>query len=198
MNLACKSFFNIGYSLNKCYNCSYCVLKNTNYKQLELPYNKNIPVAVNMFYGDPLLQLDRTYEILDRLEESQHKGVVFLLTKGDYSKFSKREYDLDLHIAFSTFGITHELDGGSVTQFVDNLKESLYDNYTHSIEYRPVITGINDTQSWIFDIAEQYNYPIAYGGLIENQKRVSEKFEDMVKLSKVKCYRKTLKLLEDR
>lgn len=193
----CKSFFNIGYSC-KCLNCSYCVLKNTNFKQLELPYNKNIPIAVNMFYGDAMLQLNNTYKILDMLEQSNHKGVVFILTKADYTKFNIKKYNLDLHIAFSTFGIDSDLDGGSMKQFETNLEYSTMDNYSHSIEYRPIIKGINDDVTMVMKLAEKYNYPVAYGGLIERNKKVDKDIDLKIQSFKIRTYKKTIKLLEAR
>lgn len=198
MNEPCKSFFNLGYSLPKCLNCSYCILKNTHYVCLSLPQDLNAPVAVNMLYGDPMLQVERTEQLLGLLEKNNHKGVVFIATKGNYQIFNKREYDLDLHIAFSTFGIDSPLDGGSMQQFKSNLVSSLTDTYSHSIEYRPIIKGVNDNILPVLNLAEEFNYPIAYGGLIENDKFVDKEIELQMQSYKIKTYRKTIKLLEDR
>ena len=108
-----KSFYLLGDSLPNCYDCKYCRLngekceeKHYNILPTEINHNfSNIPVAVNLFYGDPLLQIDNTINYLKRLETVNHKGPVIIITKGDFSKFPDMPFDLDLHVAFSTFGV---------------------------------------------------------------------------------------------
>ena len=82
-NLA-KSFYLLGDTLDYCYDCKYCRLngekceeKHYNILPSEInPNFTNIPVAVNLFYGDPLLQIDNTIEYLRKLEKVKHKGPV--------------------------------------------------------------------------------------------------------------------------
>src|ERR1035441_4839667 len=104
-----KSFYCIGSSLEKCYGCEYCRLLDNSSKQeyLVLPTQvnenfMNIPIAVNIFYGDPLLQIDETVKILHLLEKEEHKGPVIIITKGNFKNFPDIEVNLDLHIVFFT------------------------------------------------------------------------------------------------
>ena len=45
----------------------------------------NFPVAVNNFYGDPLIQWRNTCQRLDRLLAQRHQGPVALITKGAFT-----------------------------------------------------------------------------------------------------------------
>lgn len=152
--LFAKSFYLLGDSLDYCYDCKYCRLNGEKFE--EKHYNilpseindnfTNIPVAINLFYGDPLLQIDNTINYLKRLEAIKHKGPVIIITKGDFKKFPDVSFDLDLHIAFSTFGVNSPLDGSTIKRFENNLKEikKRKNNYKYSIEYRPIIYNVND------------------------------------------------------
>lgn len=173
-----KSFYCLGQSSSKCFNCSYCravdTCNNTTvYDTLPSEINplfKDLPIAINLFYGDPLLQLESTINYLHRLEAVGHKGVVVIITKGDYSRFPDIPFDLDLHIAFSTFGRDHEYDGGSWERFIHNLEQIKHRryNYTYSIEFRPICYGINDdytTIERVIKVAAEYNLCVGYCGL---------------------------------
>lgn len=172
-----KSFYCIGSTLKKCYDCKYCRLLDgsptLDYSTLPTQINenfRNIPVAVNIFYGDPLLQLDRTLELLHDLERVEHKGPVIIITKGNFKKFPDIPFNLDLHIAFSTFGKDHEYDGNSWGRFIMNLEETkkrTY-NYHYSIEFRPICYEINDDFETIFKVlktASNYDLCVGYSGL---------------------------------
>ncbi len=176
--LFAKSFYLLGDSLDYCFDCKYCRLngekhENMNYHILPSEINPdfiNLPVAVNLFYGDPLLQIDNTIKLLHDLENAKHKGPVIIVTKGDYSKFPDIKFDLDLHIAFSCFGVNSYLDGNTMERFENNLKEikRRKNNYKYSIEFRPIIYNVNDTvESFtnVFRLAKEYNLPIGYSGL---------------------------------
>lgn len=173
-----KSFYMIGDSKTQCFDCKYCRTKNTQHKPIS--YNKipseinksfiNIPIAINLYYGDPFLQTDNTYNYLIRLKESNHKGPIIIITKGDISNIEWLKDDtflnLDLHIAFSTFGMNHKYDNHSHQQMIDNLKIDI--KYKRSIEFRPICYGINDSYETIenvFKIANQYDLSIGYSGL---------------------------------
>jgi hypothetical protein len=171
-----KSFYMIGKSLSKCYNCSYCRLIGESDKLIRFdkipsdinPMFTNIPVAINLFYGDPMLQIDDTIKYLKLLEQSYHKAPVVIITKGDFSKFPKLDLKLDLHFAFSTFGVDSEYDGGNLKTFENNLNIASTLKYKYSIEYRPVIKNINDSYETIeniYKIANKYNAPIGFCGL---------------------------------
>jgi hypothetical protein len=148
--------------------------KKINYNKIPVDINPlftNIPVAVNLFYGDPILQIDNTIKYLRLLEKSQHKAPVVIITKGDFSKFPQLNFNLDLHFAFSTFGIDSEYDGGNLKTFENNLNIASTLKYKYSIEYRPVIKNINDSSDIIeniYKIANKYNAPIGFCGLQVN------------------------------
>ena len=176
--LFAKSFYLLGDSLDHCYDCKYCRLngeksedKHYNILPSEInPIFTNLPVAVNLFYGDPLLQIDNTVNYLRKLEEAEHKGPVIIVTKGDFSKFPDERFNLDLHIAFSTFGVNSYLDGSSMERFENNLKqiELRKNNYKYSIEYRPIVYNVNDTVEAfekVFTLAKKYNLAVGYSGL---------------------------------
>jgi len=177
-----KSFCCLGKNTPTCYGCSYCRLASNDlefeYSVLPTDINKEldkVPVAVNLFYGDPLLhhQVDKTIAHLEKLAEAKHKGPVLIITKGDLMTFDMpADLDLDLHFAFSTFGIYHNYDKISHDRMIRNLRtfhDKGFDNrYRFSIEFRPVCYGINDSRDIIegvFKIADKYGAPIGYSGL---------------------------------
>ena len=173
-----KSFYLLGDSLDHCFDCKYCRLNGEkhvekHYDILPSQINKefsNIPVAVNLFYGDPLLQIDNTIKYLKKLEKVKHKGPVIIITKGDFSKFPDLKFNLDLHIAFSTFGIDSYLDGNTMKRFENNLKEirKRVNKYKYSIEFRPIIYNVNDSAEVfdkVFFLAKEYDLAVGYSGL---------------------------------
>lgn len=183
-----KSFCCVGDSLPNCYNCSYCRLHGNDklsYQKLPSEINSrfvNIPVAVNLFYGDPLLQIDNTISYLKRLEQAKHKAPIIIVTKGDFSKFSG-DFDLDLHFAFSTFGIDSKYDGGNLKRFEKNLDLAFKSKYKYSIEYRPVIRDVNDSSDVIeniYKIANNYQAAIGFSGL-----QVGDKLKEHLLVNKI-------------
>ena len=172
-----KSFMMIGDSLPHCFNCSYCRANDNEEKHFSIlpselnPMFKKIPVAVNLFYGDPMLQIDNTMKYLYRLEEAGHTGPVIIITKGNLRKFPKdRKLNLDLHFGLSTFGVdtTPSYDGGSMGGVRDNLEYSRELGYKYSIEFRPIINHINDdieTIEDVFKLAVEHETGIGYCGL---------------------------------
>lgn len=176
--LFAKSFYLLGDSLDYCYDCKYCRLngekveeKHYNILPSEInPTFTSIPVAINLFYGDPLLQIDNTIKYLKLLESVNHKGPVIIVAKGDFSKFPDINFNLDLHIAFSTFGINSCLDGSSMERFENNLNQINIrkNNYKYSIEYRPIIYNVNDSLDCfenVLKLAKKYNLAVGYSGL---------------------------------
>ena len=172
-----KSGMLIGKELNHCFNCAYCRANNgqlldfTKYMPAELNFEfANIPVLVNLFYGDPTLQVETTMEMLNRLEESGHKGHVVIVTKGDMGLIQKvwRSYNLDIHFGISTFGINSNYDGGTTQRFENNLKICQEMGVPYSIEFRPIIKNVNDqstTFEYVTNIAAKYGVGIGYCGL---------------------------------
>lgn len=182
-----KSFAMVGQSLDYCYNCSYCRVgcekaEKHNFMRLPSEINKDflsLPVAVNLFYGDPLLQLDNTLALLEKLEKAGHVGPVVIVTKGDYSIFPDRKFNLDLHIAFSTFGINSKYDGSNMERFENNLKQikTRKNNYRYSIEFRPICYNINDSEEVfgrVIKLANEYGLAIGYSGLQGKPESVKE------------------------
>ena len=176
--LFAKSFYLLGDTLDYCFDCKYCRLNGEKCEEKHYsiipsdinPNFSNIPVAVNLFYGDPLLQIDNTINYLKRLEKAEHKGPVIIITKGDFSKFPDVKFNLDLHVAFSTFGVDSELDGNTMERFENNLKETRKRNndYKYSIEFRPIVYNVNDSIEVfdrVFSLAKEYNMAIGYSGL---------------------------------
>lgn len=174
-----KSFIGMGDSLPKCYNCDYCRANDDekyHYHVLPSSINplfKKLPIAVNLFYGDPTLQWDNTLEILKKLEEDNHEGIVILITKGKIKEIPKM--NLNLHV-----GISFGPDTISQNNFEFNLKSSENSWYKFNIEYRPICNGINDsfdTINYIFSMAKKYgNVPIAYSGLQLPPKSLPSKY----------------------
>lgn len=172
-----KSFWCMGRNLPNCYSCKYCRLLDESTKDVDImtrptdvnPILAKVPIVVNIFYGDPLLQIDRTLEIIESLDEAKHQGPVIVITKGDFKKFPRIDTKLDLHFAFSTFGKNHELDGGTMERFISNLDEAKSrGKHKYSIEFRPIIYGVNDdikTIDTIMELAIQHSLPIGYSGL---------------------------------
>lgn len=173
-----KSFVMIGDSKSKCYDCQYCraidggdIHYNTIPSDVN-PIFTNLPVVVNLFYGDPMLQVENTVKYLRLLEKTNHKAPVIIITKGDLSKFPFKQFNLDLHFALSTFGTNSIYDGSSTQQFVKNLQFAKLLNskygYKYSIEFRPIINGINDSDdilNYVFRMANMFNIPIGFCGL---------------------------------
>lgn len=173
-----KSFYLIGNSLEYCYDCKYCRLNGEKEEPMHCeilptqinPNFTNIPIAINLFYGDPFLQIENTVRYLKLLENAKHKGPIIIITKGDFSKFPDEKFNLDLHIAFSAFGIDSKMDGGTISRFRNNLEQikTRKNNYKYSIEYRPICYEINDSKEAFEEIlgkAKEYGLAVGYSGL---------------------------------
>ncbi len=181
-----KSFMMIGDSLPKCLNCSYCRANDNEERHFNIlpteinPLFNNIPIAVNLFYGDPMLQIDNTLNYLERLEKVGHKGPIIIITKGDLRRFPKdRKFNLNLHFGLSTFGINSKYDGGAMERFVSNLDYAKELGYNYSIEFRPIIRDINDSKGvieGILKLAEAHKTSVGYCGL-----QVSNKLAETLK-----------------
>ena len=172
-----KSFYTLGNTLDYCFDCTYCRAFgndiNVNVLPSEInPIFKKLPVAVNLYYGDPMLQIGNTQRIIERLENDKHEGIVTIITKGDLSKLEKRQYDVDLHVALSTFGMDSRHEPVNFDKFEKNL-DILYElrikyGITVSLEFRPIIYNLNDAPEIIdriFRLSKQYRLCIAFSGL---------------------------------
>lgn len=175
-----KSFVCLGDTLAKCYECDYCrTHDNLQYHYDTLPEDINplftkLPIAVNLFYGDPTLQWENTLKILKRLEDRRHEGIVMIVTKGKLPKIPKM--NLKLHI-----GISYGPDELSQSNLEYNLKEAYNSWYRYSIEYRPICNGLNDSEevmNHLFIKASQYGaIPISYCGLQLPPFKLPEKYK---------------------
>lgn len=173
-----KSFVSYSHGLNKCFGCKYCRAIETDKLNYDIlpeeinPIFKSFPVAINLMYGDPLLQVDDTVKKLRRLESVGHTGPVIIITKGDISKFPILEtFDLNLHFGLSTFGCDSPYDGNTLKRFIRNLDVISQSNYKYNIEFRPIIRDVNDSDD-VFDFvcrtASEYKTSIGYSGLQVN------------------------------
>jgi len=160
----CKYYYNMGKSLDKCFGCEYCFIQNYRHENMMYPDDKLIPVGVNMFYGDPMLQVDTTVEILDGLEKRKHKGEVIVITKGDFSLMPDRKFNLNLWYGFSTFGINHKMDGGTLERFENSIAVAKSRGVKCFIKFAPVLEGINDTDEAIDNVAK-HKIPVSYMGM---------------------------------
>lgn len=168
----------MGRRLDHCFGCRYCRELDGGSNGFDIstcPTEVNrifdrLPVAINLFYGDPMIQVEYTMVLLKKLHNAHHTGPVLIITKGDFSQYPKyTDFNLDLHFAFSTFGIDSPLDGGSMQQFEANLQEvASRGKYRYSIEFRPIIHGVNDSPAVIdrvMNLAMNYNAAVGYSGL---------------------------------
>ena len=170
-----KSGMLVGKELDHCFDCAYCRAHNgqrfdfTKYLPTDLnPDFTNIPVMVNLFYGDPTLQISETFSILDRLEEAGHNGHVVIITKGDMNKFTHSWWPLNIHFGISTFGINSIYDGSSIERFEKNLNICRNKKLSYSIEFRPIIKNINDSDevfNYVVSKAKEHGVGIGYCGL---------------------------------
>lgn len=186
----------IGKAQKTCYGCSYCRAFDNDisidYRVIpgELnPLFRDIPVAINLFYGDPVLQEKSTNQILERLDKDKHRGPVIIITKGDLmNDFPAIMFkNLDIHFGLSTFGINSKYDGGTIERFESNINWVnlvngsclWHPNYKKSIEFRPIIKGINDSDEvfrYVVETAKKNNMAIGYCGL-QVSNSLKEKFK---------------------
>jgi hypothetical protein len=173
-----KSFCMLGDTLSRCFNCGYCRhQEHGEFHYHVLPSEINpmlsqIPVVVNCFYGDPVLQWQNTCNIISRLSAAKHKGPVIIITKGfiHYALSDLQNFtNLDLHIALSTTGITSDVDKVSWKTFQDNVKYlKWFPKIKFSCEFRPIMYGINDNKEAIenvFRLCADYELAVGYSGL---------------------------------
>lgn len=181
-----KSGILVGKELRHCFDCAYCRVHNgelldfTKYLPTDLnPAFIDIPVMVNLFYGDPLLQVNETVNLLDRLEKAGHKGNIIIITKGYMDMFPDKKWNLNIHFGISTFGIDSEYDGSTTERFEHNLDICKERGLKYSIEFRPIIKNINDSDeifNYVVNVAKKHNVGIGYCGL-----QVSEETRERLK-----------------
>jgi hypothetical protein len=179
-----KSFYCMGRPHKECFGCSYCRARGK-YEEKEYltpsseinPLFNTIPVVINIFYGDPFLYMEDTLECLKRLESSNHRGPVVIITKGPmsddmFSKIFTKKWKLNIHFGLSFFGNRKYDEAATFERLEENLSVcksiSEMNGYTYGIEYRPIIRDINDspeTMDRLFTLAKKYSTTVAYSGL---------------------------------
>ena len=173
----------------ECYRCPYCILSSKKHlcdEKLEkiTPYDnnitpvevhplmENIPVSINNYFGDPFLQYEDTLKKLERLESKKHKGIVCIITKSEAreEQLDKlKSLDLNLHILYSTCSVA-DFDGPSYKKRIETMQRIVEVGINVSLEFRPLINGINDDIENISKILEDAKSigikDLAYGGLM--------------------------------
>ena len=173
-----KSFVLLGSSLPHCFRCAYCrVADLPPISMTTLPGSVNarfraLPVAVNLFHGDPTLQSCKTLDVVNRLLDAGHVGPIVIITKGDVDKLDGLRHASNVIIGFSTFGCESRYTGRSLASFEQNLRRAHGSGLHYYIEYRPIIRDINDSNEcfrYVIGLAAQYGIPVAYSGLLATQ-----------------------------
>ena len=185
-----KSFFFVGESHTKCFDCSFCRAKEESYtcNKMDIPHSinqifKNCPIVVNCFYGDPFIdnhQSGVTFNYLDKLSNVGHSGIVVLIVRSNITKdIAKRlsEYNLNIVIGYSYF------NSKSFDRVSKSFKIMEQFNIKHFLEFRPIIKNVNNNRKDIenaFILAK--NTCIGYSGLMTKGdiiNRVKDKYPDM-------------------
>ena len=120
----------------------------------------NIPVAVNNLYGDPFLpnQTEDTFQRLNRLANTKHKGIVAIITKSEISEkeaerlaFFIQEKHLNIIVLVSVSGLPQ-----SIEPVRGNRLETLRLCHKHHIPciayFRPFIPNENTSYEKIQEV----------------------------------------------
>jgi hypothetical protein len=151
-----KSFVMVGDSKEKCLECKYCraiTNQKISYNTIPSEINPifiNLPIVVNLFYGDPMLQIDNTLDYLYRLEHAGHKAPVVIITKGDLTLFPKKKFDIGI--------------GFCGLQLNENLKDYLKEENIEFLPYDGYELGLKkaiskEIEDKIYSLSEKYKVP---------------------------------------
>lgn len=135
-----------------------------------LNYFLNIPVSINNLYGDPFIpkQIENTFEKLDKLRESEHQGIVSIITKTEINKeigLRLKEYskDLKLIVLVSISCLPYEIEKIKGNRF--NTLKICNELKIPCLAYiRPFIPPFNTSEKSIkdiFDKIEETNTKVA-------------------------------------
>lgn len=115
---------------------------------------RQIPVAVNNFYGDPILQWENTLEKLDALKRSQHKGPIGIILKGRMNEKhiqdlkKRKEAGLNLVCLISISELTKMEGTGSAHRY-ENIRLLNEANIPAIAYIRPMIPPFNTSEEVI-------------------------------------------------
>lgn len=118
---------------------------------------RQIPVAVNNFYGDPVIQWQNTLEKLDRLIISRHSGPVGIITKGRLNEVMVKELQerqkkgLKIVVLVSISELKN-LEGTGSEHRYQNLKLLRKAGVPALAYIRPMIPPFNTSEEVISDI----------------------------------------------
>ncbi len=108
----------------------------------------NLPVAINNYYGDPVIQWDDTMQKIERLAKDGHKGVVTILTRGYISKErAKRLSEIPLNLLVIP-PISHlkKIEVENHEQRYKTIENLLNVGVNVLPNIRPIIMGYNDKE----------------------------------------------------
>ena len=112
---------------------------------------RQLPVAVNNFYGDPVIQWKNTMEKLESLENSRHSGPVGIITKGKLNEAKvaelkdKKEKGLNL-VTLVSISELPDMEGTGSEHRYENIK-LLTEAGVPAIAYiRPMMSPFNTSE----------------------------------------------------
>jgi len=192
-----KSFYVFADNKTECFKCGYCVLSGVDYlqgdddtktmpdfKKIKIGVNPSklnpllidVPVAVNNAYGDAGLQWKNTVSKLEELNQTEHKGVVGIITKdwfrnsGIETLKSLRSDGLNIVILQSVSNLPQLIEPASFKLRINNLGKLVNAGIPVLPYLRPIIPNHNDSEelieSTIQMCAERGITGLVYSGLM--------------------------------
>lgn len=168
-----------------CYKCPYCVLSCRSdlieanlehpfeYDNSNPPAIKSLPVSVNNYFGDPFVQEADTLRKLEILEKNEHSGPVCIITKSYLTSRlvdKLKQFNVSLQVLYSISGIKDNFDGIRYGKKVESLEQLIQSGIKASLYFRPIISGINDSEESIARVLEDYKKiggkAFSYSGLM--------------------------------
>lgn len=116
---------------------------------LDIYHNlRNMPIAINNYYGDPTLQWDNTSWKVARLNSDKHIGPVGILTRGYISERMAKELrnlakDLKLIVLVSISGLPPHIEPAGEKHRYQTIKNCVSADIPVLVCIRPIIASIN-------------------------------------------------------
>lgn len=176
---ALKTWWVMTHNTEKCYGCAYCILASRkdlgagdgasqvlSFSDIEIgevPINvhsalNGIPVSINNYFGDPLVQWEDTVDKLQSLEEAGHSGPIGIISKSRFSQERAqrlRNSPCDVVVLQSISGLPKEIEPVSTDARIESLR-TLVENEVPSIAYlRPIVAGHNDSPKALAEIIDK-------------------------------------------